>query len=269
MDYRVVGTPVPRKEAAVKVRGAAEYVDDLWLPGTLHGVTVRSEIPRGIIKQIRFGEGVPWGEFTIVTAADIPGKNLVSLIFDDQPFLAAARVNHSQEPILLLAHEDKDLLRRARNHVFIDYEPLPPVFEMDEALATRHVIWGDDNVFKRFLIEKGDVDSVWEQSDFIIEGEYATGAQEQLYIEPQGMLATADEQSGVVVRGSMQCPFYVHKALMSLFGLPAEKIRVIQQETGGAFGGKEEYPSIIAGHAALLAWKSGRPVKIVYDREED
>jgi CO/xanthine dehydrogenase Mo-binding subunit len=82
------------------------------------------------------------------------------------------------------------------------------------------------------------------------------------------MLATA-RPDGVTVWGSMQCPYYVHKALMALFDLPAEKIRVVQMETGGGFGGKEEYPSIIAGHAALLAWKSGKPVKLVYDRAED
>ncbi len=74
---------------------------------------------------------------------------------------------------------------------------------------------------------------------------------------------------GVTVWGSMQCPYYVHKALVKLFGLPEEKIRVIQTETGGGFGGKEEYPSLIAGHAALLAWKSGKPVKMIYDRAED
>ena len=83
------------------------------------------------------------------------------------------------------------------------------------------------------------------------------------------MLAVASPESGVTVWGSMQCPYYVHKALAPLFGLPAEKIRVVQMETGGGFGGKEEYPSMIAGHAALLAWKSGRPVKMIYDRAED
>ena len=103
----------------------------------------------------------------------------------------------------------------------------------------------------------------------IVEGEYETGAQEQLYIEPNGMLATADPSAGITVWGSMQCPYYVHKALAGLFGLPPEKIRVVQMETGGGFGGKEEYPSIIAGHAALLAWKAGRPVKMIYDRAED
>ncbi len=265
----MVGTAVPRKEAASKVTGTAEYVDDLAVPGMLHGVTIRSAIPRGMIRNVRFGEGIPWHEFTIVSAQDIPGRNVVSLIVDDQPFLACDRVNHSQEPILLLAHKDKYTAQRARNHVFIDYDPLPAVFDVDEALAAKHVIWGDDNVFKRFRIEKGDVEKAWAQADFIVEGEYATGAQEQLYIEPQGMVASIDPDGTVIVRGSMQCPFYVQKALISLFDLPPEKIRIIQQETGGAFGGKEEYPSIIAGHAALLAWKSGRPVKLVYDREED
>ncbi len=262
MERRIVGTPVPRKEAVAKVTGRAEYVDDLSVPGMLHGVTVRSSEPRALIREIRFGDGIPWDEFTIVRASDIPGRNVVALIIDDQPFLADAEVKHAEEAVLLLAHESKDLVRRARQHVFIEYEPLPPVFDMDEALAA-------DNIFKRFLIDKGNVDSVWQHAAFIVEGEYSTEAQEQLYIEPQGMLATWNANEGVTVRGSMQCPFYVQKALMPLFDLPAEKVRVIQQETGGAFGGKEEYPSMIAGHAALLAWKSGRPVKMIYDREED
>src|SRR5262249_32469613 len=104
---------------------------------------------------------------------------------------------------------------------------------------------------------------------YIVEGEYTTGAQEQLYIENNGMLAVYDLSDGLTVWGSLQCPYYVHKALVSLCNLPAEKVRVIQMETGGAFGGKEDYPSVIAGHAALLAMKSGKPVKIAYDRMED
>src|SRR3954466_15492332 len=98
MEYRVVGTAVPRKEANRKVTGAAEYVDDLCFPGMLYGATVRSSVPRGRITGIHFGEGIPWSEFAIVTADDIPGKNIVSLIVDDQPFLANGFVNHSQEP---------------------------------------------------------------------------------------------------------------------------------------------------------------------------
>ena len=269
MEQRLVGMAVPRKEAGQKVTGTAEYVDDLRLPGMLHGATVRSTIPRGTIREIRFEPHVPWDEFVIVRAADIPGRNVVSLIVDDQPFLADGRVNHQQEPILLLAHEDKNLLQKALLHIHIEYDPEPAVFDIDAALQGATVTWGEDNVFKRYVIQKGDIESAWPTAAFIVEGEYSTGAQEQLYIETNGMLATYDEASGVTVRGSLQCPFYVQKALMSLFALPAEKVRVIQQETGGAFGGKEEYPSMIAGHAALLAWRSGRPVKMVYDRDED
>lgn len=269
MGYRVVGTAVPRKEARAKVTGLAQYVDDLCLPGMLHGITIRSTVPRGLIRKINFRDSISWDQFVIVTARDIPGRNIVSLIFEDQPFLADGIVNHPQEPILLLAHEDKNLLQRARQFVEIEYEPLPAVFDLEESLAARTVIWGRDNCFKSYLIEKGNVDEVWPEAAFIVEGEYSTGAQEQLYIEPNGMLATRESDGSITVRGSMQCPFYVHKALMSLFGLSEDRIRVIQQETGGAFGGKEEYPSMIAGHAALLAWKSGKPVKIVYDREED
>ncbi len=269
MEYRLIGTAVPRTEAASKVTGAAEYVDDVSVPGMLHGVTIRSSIPRGRIRKVNFEAGVPWGEIVIVRASDIPGRNVVSLHVEDQPFLAESVVNHSQEPILLLAHESRELLEKARRNITIEYEPMTAVFELEDALRRDVVIWGKDNVFKQYLVEKGDIESVWKDAAFIVEGEYSTGAQEQLYIEPNGMLASFDAQEGVTVRGSMQCPFYIQKALMGLFLLPPEKVRVIQQETGGAFGGKEEYPSILAGHAALLAWKAGRPVKMVYDREED
>jgi len=153
--------------------------------------------------------------------------------------------------------------------VTIEYEPQPTVCSIEESERRREVIWGQDNVFKTYLIEKGDVDGIWAKADYIVEGEYRTGAQEQLYIENNGIIASFDREKGITVWGSLQCPYYVHKALMTLCNLPADKVRVVQTETGGAFGGKEEYPSMIAGHAALLAIKSGRPVKIVYDRMED
>jgi CO/xanthine dehydrogenase Mo-binding subunit len=265
----LVGKSIPRKEGRKKVTGQALYVDDLRFEGMLHGVTVRSSVPRGRIKNISFAGEIPWDEFTIVTAKDIPGENYVALILNDQPYLADKVVNHSEEPILLLAHPDKYLLEEARRHVQIDYEELPPILVMSDSLAQKEIIWGADNVFKKFLVDKGNVDDVWSTADFIVEGDYETGAQEQLYIENNGAIALANSNDGVTVWGSMQCPYYVHKALIKLFGLPEEKIRVIQTETGGGFGGKEEYPSLIAGHAALLAWKSGKPVKMIYDRAED
>ncbi len=269
----LVGKPIPRKEGRRKVTGQAVYVDDLTFPGMLHGVTVRSSIPRGRIKDISFEGGIPWNEFTIVSAKDIRdlklGENYVALILNDQPYLADEIVNHPEEPIVLLAHHDKYLLEEARRHVHIEYEELPAIFSLQDSLAQKEIIWSDDNVFKTFLVDKGNVDDVWAKADFIVEGEYETGAQEQLYIENNGAIAIANPNEGVTVWGSMQCPYYVQKALIKLFALPEEKIRVIQTETGGGFGGKEEYPSMIAGHAALLAWKSGKPVKIIYDRAED
>jgi CO/xanthine dehydrogenase Mo-binding subunit len=269
MPDHPIGKPFPRKEGRQKVTGQALYIDDLTFPGMLHGATVRSPAARGSINSISFTGDIPWHEFTIVTAKDIPGANYVALILNDQPYLAADFVNHPEEPVVLIAHRDRYLVEEARRHVLIEIEEQPAIFSLEDSLARKQIIWGEDNLFKKFLVDKGDVDSACANADFIIEGEYETGAQEQLYIENNGAIAIANPNDGVTVWGSMQCPYYVHKALVKLFDLPEDKIRVIQTETGGGFGGKEEYPSLISGHAALLAWKSGKPVKLIYDRAED
>src|SRR3954469_1154491 len=143
-----IGRSVPRKEGRFKVTGQAQYIDDMEFEGCLRGVTVRSTVARGKIRKISFEGNIPWDEFTIVTAKDIPGKNAVALILYDQPFLADGVVNHPEEPILLLAHPDKYLLEEARRMVKIEYDPLPPVFDLESALAKKTVIWGEDNVFK-------------------------------------------------------------------------------------------------------------------------
>ena len=265
----IVGSSSPRKEGRDKVTGQARYIDDISMPGMLYGATVRSQIPRGRIKNIKFGPGIDWNDFTIVSAKDIPGKNHIALITDDQPCLASEVINHPEEPLLLLAHPDRHILPKAVAAISIEYEALPPVFSIEASEQKTQIIWGADNIFKTFLIQKGDVESVWEKADHIVEGEYFTGAQEQLYIENNGVIATFDSERGVTVWGSLQCPYYVHKALMALCDLPEKKVRVVQTETGGAFGGKEEYPSMLAAHTTLLAMKSGRPVKMIYDRAED
>jgi CO/xanthine dehydrogenase Mo-binding subunit len=266
---QIVGTSVPRKEGRDKVTGRAQYIDDMSLPDMLYGATVRSSIPRGKIKQIKFAPGIPWDEFVIVSAKDIPGKNCIALIVEDQPCLADGVVNHPEEPILLLAHANLHILPKAVEAVTIEYEPLPALFTIEESERQDLVVWGADNTFKRYLVEKGDVDRVWAKADYIVEGEYTTGAQEQLYIENNGVIARFDPNTGITLWGSLQCPYYVHKALMKLCGLPEDKVRVVQTETGGAFGGKEEYPSMIGGHAALLSMKARHPVKMIYDRLED
>ena len=266
---RIVGAPLPRKEGVDKLFGRARYIDDMEREGMWTGATVRSAIPRGFIRSIRFDQRIDWSEFAIVTAADIPGTNCIKLIFEDQPCLADGIVNHCDEAIVLLAHPDKHKLRDAVGAVQIEYEPLPAVFTIEESERQETIIWGADNLLKSFLLEKGDVDSVWADAAHIVEGEYRTGAQEHLYIENNGMIAEWSETDGITVWGSLQCPYYVHKSLLSVFDLPEDKVRVIQTETGGAFGGKEDYPSTLAAHAALLAMKSGHAVKMVYDRMED
>ena len=249
-----VGRNVPRKEGVAKVTGAAKYVDDLRFPGMLHGSTARSTIPCGEIASIRLDFDT--SGFTIADYRDIPGRNVVALIEDDQPCLAEKAIRHAAEPILLLAHESKEKLLQAK--IEIEYRPALPVFDPQAS----------PKIFKEISIEKGDVDLGLSAADLVVEGEYRVGHQEQLYIETMGVIAVP-EKGGVTLYGSLQCPYYVHKALKVLLGLPDNKVRVIQTETGGGFGGKEEYPSMIAGHACLLALKAKRPVKIVYDRAED
>ena len=271
IEADVIGTSAIRKEGRAKVLGRARYTDDKTFRGVLHGATVRSQVPRGLLKAIRFGEGIPWKEFTIVTAQDIPGENRVS---GDQPFLVevGGMIQHPQEPVLLLAHGDRYLLEQALRAVILEVEERPAVLDIQSSLDQAELLGGEGNLFKEIHIQKGDPDALWDGAARIIEGEYRTGAQEHLYLETNGMLAIVthgDHEDLVTVCGSMQCPYYVQKALMQLFGLAGDKIRIVQMETGGAFGGKEEYPSLIAGHAALLAWKAGKPVKLIYDREED
>src|ERR1700730_1992867 len=142
-NNRIVGVSVPRKEGRDKVTGQAQYVDDMTLPGMLYGATVRSQVPRGKIKNIAFGSGIAWDEFVIVSAKDIPGKNCIALMADDQPCLANEFVNHPEEPILLLAHPNCHLLPQAVEAVSIEYEPLPAFFTIEESERGSQVVWGE------------------------------------------------------------------------------------------------------------------------------
>ncbi|MDR3740173.1 MAG: molybdopterin-dependent oxidoreductase, partial [Terracidiphilus sp.] len=217
---RIVGTPVPRKEGVDKLLGVARYVDDIERESMWYGATVRSTIPRGLIRAIGFDRRIDWSEFTVVTAADIPGENHIQLIIADQPCLADGQVNHCDEAILLLAHPDRHKLREAVDAVRIEYYPLPAIFTIEESERQDQVVWGADNLLKDFLLEKGNVDSVWQSAAHIVEGEYCTGAQEHLYIENNGIIAEWSAENGVTVWGSLQCPYYVHKTLIKIFDLP-------------------------------------------------
>src|SRR5713101_1036603 len=263
-----IGAVLQRREGLAKLIGRERYVDDLPLEDFLWGMTVRSPAPRGRITAIRFGRDVDWSQFVVVDHHDLPGPNVVYLIEQDQPVLAAGVVRHVHEPVLLLAHPDRNALRRAVRAVEVLVEPDPPVLDFRQPSRPDQIQYGADNVLKHLSIEKGDVARALARAPVVVEGVYETGAQEHVYLETQGMIA-ALEGAVVVIRGSMQCPYYVLNALKHALARDETRLRVIQTPTGGGFGGKEEFPSHLALHAALLALKAGRAVKIIYDRGED
>jgi CO/xanthine dehydrogenase Mo-binding subunit len=196
-----------------------------------------------------------------VTAADIPGDNVVASIADDQPILVpvGGEIRHQAEPVALLAAVDRATLREARRRVRLRTDPLTPVFDPLESTT----------VFAHYELVKGGIEAGLAGADLVVEGTYRVGHTEQLYIENNAMIAVPREDGGVTVHGSLQCPYYVHRALRRGLALTDEQARVVQAETGGGFGGKEEYPSMIGLHAALLARRTGRPVRMIYDRHED
>ncbi|RMF74152.1 MAG: carbon monoxide dehydrogenase, partial [Planctomycetota bacterium] len=263
-----IGRAIARTDGPAKLLGRAKFVDDLSWPDMLHAGVVRSPAPRGRIRRVRFDPAIDWSEFVIVDHRDIPGRNEIKLIENDQPALAADQVRHKYEPVVLLAHASARRLREALRAVTVEIDPLPAVLDPTASLTPELIQYGDDNVFKRIDIRKGDPDPVFAQAPHVLEREYRTGAQEHVYLEPNGMTARI-EGDRLVIQGSMQCPYYVLDALTHAFGRGPDAFRVIQTPTGGGFGGKEEFPSLLAVHAALLCEKSGRPVKLIYDRHED
>lgn len=269
---RGIGASIPRVDGAAKVTGRALYLDDLAVEGVLHGATVRSRIPHGVLRGIRLDPAFDWSGITVATAEDIPGRNTVQLLEADQPALVpvGGHIRHVDEPIALVAASSRQRAFEAARHVLLDVEELPAVLSIEEALAAEILLYGEDNVFKRFEIRKGDdIDEALARCDLVLDGVYRTGAQEQMYIEPQGAIAVWDEDGVCRVTGSMQCPYFVLNAVKETLGIDDGGLVIAQSVTGGAFGGKEDFPSMLCGHAAVLARKAGAPVKIVYDRDED
>ncbi|HEY6050392.1 MAG TPA: xanthine dehydrogenase family protein, partial [Thermoanaerobaculia bacterium] len=263
------GTTVPgrarpavplRREGPAKLTGTALYTDDIVVPGAWFGATIRSTDAHATFDALELDRDFDWSKVVVVTAADIPGENIVSSIKADQPILVplGGEIQHHAEPLALIAAPDRATLREARHRARPRTTPLPAVFDPLQS----------DHLFASYAIDLGDPDAAFKAADHVIEGEYRVGHQEQLYIENNAMIAVPTE-SGVTVTGSLQCPYYVHAALKRGLGLDDDGARVVQAETGGGFGGKEEFPSVIGLHAALLARKAQRPVRMIYDRHED
>ena len=262
-----ISDPVVRTDFEEKISAVSRYVDDLTFKDMLYAKTVRSQRTRAKIKNIT----VPYlddGYFT-VDYKDIPASNIVKEILDDQPFFANGEVNFIGEPLMLIVGTDPHKVTELAKKVVVDYEDIAPVLSYEDSLSKHTIpIYGLNNCFAEYEISRGNVGKAFAEAEKVVEKTYETGYQEHIYMEPQGMIAVYENRT-ITVYGSMQCPYYIKHALEKAFGWNSERIRIVQTTTGGAFGGKEEFPSIIAGHAAFAAFKTGKPVKLIYEREED
>jgi CO/xanthine dehydrogenase Mo-binding subunit len=271
MSEKIVGHSVRKADGPEKVTGEARFVDDFSPGGMLHAFTVRSPFPHCKILGIdcEAARSLP-GVHAVLTHEDVPGRNRIPIVFDDHPVLAEGVARFIGEPMALVAAETPEIARQAAALVELDLEELPFVEDMDEAMNHPEIrVYGTDNIFKAFDVVKGDIEVGFAEADLVLEHTYDTGYQDHAYLECQGMIASPDGQGSIKIMGSMQCPYYILDAVSMALGLPKNKVRVVQTPTGGAFGGKEDVPSIPATHAALLSWVTRRPVKLIYNREED
>jgi CO/xanthine dehydrogenase Mo-binding subunit len=248
-----ISKSIPKRDNEDKMKGTALYTDDYHMDGLLYARTLRSVVARGVIESIEMPK-LPKG-YTVVSKEDIVKENVVNMIFHDWPVFAGKEVNYIGEPILLLVGPDKSVIRDILKKTKVHIKPLTPTFD-----------YSDSVVHKRF--EKGDPKKAFENAHELFDMTYDTGYQEQAYIEPQGFLAYPEEK-GVTMIGSIQCPYYVKNAVKRTTGLSDTKVRIIQGEVGGAFGGKEEFPSVMACQLATAVQKIQKPIKLIYDRPED
>ncbi|MFZ5467936.1 MAG: xanthine dehydrogenase family protein molybdopterin-binding subunit [Myxococcota bacterium] len=267
----VVSTPASRVDAVDKVKGVARYVDDLEFPGMLHCKVVTSAHPHAEILSIDVSEAAASpGVFCVLTAKDIPGENQIGVATSDQPLLVETKARMMADRLALVAADTPQNARAAAKKVKVEYRVLPTVSDVEAALAEGAVpIHEKGNLLAKKQVVKGDPAAGWAESKVVVEGTYSTGYQEHAYLENNGVVAVPEQDGMLTVYASAQCPFYIQKAVARVLGKDLAAIRCIQATTGGAFGGKEDYPSEPAACAALLAHVTGRPVKLVYDRTED
>lgn len=269
MEFEFIGKSLPRFDGPAKVSGETKFLADFIVEGQWIGKVVRSAVAYGKLNGIKKSADFDWSKVCVVTAEDIPGENFISMVRNDYPALAKDTVNYVSQAIALVAAPDEETLTAAAAALEPDIEPLTPIFSIDDSLTKKSVIWGEDNVIDEYYTECGNVDRGFAEADVIVTGDWKTGLHEQLYLETQGMSALVRDDGVIEVLGSLQCPFYVNNAVSKVLGLPCEQVVIKQSATGGAFGGKEDYPSILGAYVALLALKSKKPVRIIYDRSED
>lgn len=253
-----ISDDVRRVDSADKLRGKTKYIEDMQFEKLLYARTLRSPIAKGKIRKITYPE-MP-DDIFVIDHRDVPKNNEVAMIEHDMPIFANEAVTYLGEPLALVVGEDKERILAFMAGITIAYEEEEGIFDFEEASKDQ------ERIFTEHCFEKGDLKKL--KYDEKLTECFATTYQEQLYMEKQGMVGTLQE--GVVtVYGSMQCPYYVLNALKHAMGMHENNLRVVQAPTGGAFGGKEEYPSLLACQVAIAAFKLKRPVRLVLDRRED
>jgi CO/xanthine dehydrogenase Mo-binding subunit len=251
------------------VRGETRFLADRVPEGAWVGAAVRSPIAHGRLQRLEFDPAFDFSRVVLVRPDDIPGENVVTFITRDMPCLAHDELSYVAEPVALVAAPDRETLDAAVRSIRVEAEALPVLAGIDSVAELAQAHPGQLHDLEAFTLVQGNSAAGLAEAHAVVEGAYITSPQEHVYLEPQGVIAEPLPDGGVRVAGSMQCPYYVQPAVATVLGIAAERVRVEQWPTGGAFGGKEDYPSIIAAQAALLAVKSGRPVVFAFDRQLD
>lgn len=270
--YSVIGKEIRRVDALQKVTGQAKFVADFEMKDMLYGVLVLSKYARARVKKVDVSKAKALkGVKAALSYKDIPGENQLGEVVADMPCLVpeGEEVRYYGDVVALVAADTLKIAKKAAELVNVEYEELMPVLTIEEALKNENKVHRNGNILTSKKIRKGDVQSGFANSDVILEDDFYAHYQEQAYLEPQGILATFDNNYGITIYGSMQCPYYVQSAVPKILGIPMNQVRVIQAETGGAFGGKEDVPSYVASQCALLAYHTKKPVLLVYSREVD
>ena len=260
-----VGESARRPDASLKVKGEFAYSSDLWAEGMLWGATVRSPHPRARIRSIEIGAAlvVP-GVVAVLTHEDVPGRKTFGLEIPDQPVLAFPDVRYQGEPVALVAADHPETARRVASRVAVDYEVLEPLVDAEVAIGEdAPPLHPGGNVLRHLRIRHGDPEAT---AEVVVTGEYEVGMQDQAFLGPESGLAVPDGDGGVDLYVSTQWLHVDRDQLAASLALPAEQVRVALAGVGGAFGAREDLSMQI--HACLLALRTGRPVKILYGREE-
>ncbi len=272
-EFAVVGKKIIREDGLDKVTGHAKFADDYKFEGMLYAVMLRIPEVHAKINSIDFSDVENEKSVTaIITSKDIPGAKKVGMIKDDQPIFCDEKVVTPGDVIAMLVGESESIIRPLLKKIKVDYTPLPTITDPKKSLEPDanliHPETGT-NLIVYHPLRKGDVEKGFLESDEILEQTYTTQLIEHSYIEPEAVIAIPlGDSQGIKILGSIQNPFTARRFVASVLNLPLTKVRVIQANLGGSFGGKDDTMCILSARAAVAALKTNRPVKIKYSREE-